>query len=181
MDFTQLVSVEQANPRGRDYDTQLKKNTYQFQVAPAAYNRMQLAHNSLQQYNMPDGRVFLAVCPGATGVFCKPVGARKNGKQFKNQLLAQALQSKYPGVSKFSLSYAGNSEGKEFFEVLPNSEPGMWNDGYGDQEEDPATDPAEPMPEPSVADEQAQVEAEAYDRATGTADVVESNVNEDTF
>ena len=117
IDFSKLTAVNSANPQGQKYDLHWNTSKDMFRFSDVAYSRMQVELNSLTQFDDKD-KVFLAVCPGDSGVFYKTRKGVKKGKTFKNSNLADALRK--AGVTERNFLLVGEGEdanGKQYYRL----------------------------------------------------------------
>lgn len=98
MDLSNFEKVAKAYSVKRkvNQDFRIKWNLkkHQFRFSDSLVNDMNLAENSLVQYNVPSGDdagVYLMVVPGNTGVFYKKKVSSQKGRIFKNEMLSRAL------------------------------------------------------------------------------------------
>lgn len=128
MDFSNLKTVENANPTGQNFDIKWKVAKGEFIFSNAQFEKMSLEYNSLREFygetetdaegNKRIDEVFIGVCPGNDGVFYKKSQGKGKGKKFKNVQLSNACTEAGLDYKTLSLLYKGNNNGVEMYQII---------------------------------------------------------------
>lgn len=115
IDFGALQRVNRANPgstKSVDYRLKWSPEKSEFMFSQELFNELDLASNSLTQYNTPTS-VVLAVEPGNEGQFFNKKKERNKGRRFKNIELTNALKNVGISATKLDLERAKTPEGED--------------------------------------------------------------------
>jgi hypothetical protein len=123
MDFSRLQAVSKVNPVGQKFNIQWKPQKEMFRLSDKMFDNMKLEYNSLNQFNDFDENeklvgVYLAVCPGNSGLFHKKQKGKIKGKSFKNKELSKALTDLGITPDTIDIEYKGSNGNMEMYQLI---------------------------------------------------------------
>jgi hypothetical protein len=125
--ISEFEEVNTANTAVKTQDFRLKVNFEKsmFTFSNALFEEMNLAANSLKQYNKTgeNAGVYFALMPGNSGVWMKKKASSEKGKSHKNEKFTEALMSLGITDTKLDMRFVGMVSGMQMYKVVPESTP----------------------------------------------------------